>query len=714
MNNATLTSLRNSFFILPILTLIISCQSKNNPKSMSIKAPIAKKINKELKTNDNTRNDPYFWMGERDNADAIKYLNDENAFTKSVLKNTEKLQEDLFEEITSKIKKDDSSVPYKLGGYYYFVKYEGEKEHPIFCRKHNLDAEDEIILDVNKFAKGKSYYEAGGLSISTNDQILAFGEDTLSRRIYTIRFVDLTTGKLLTDKIKGVSEKAVWAKDNKTVFYVRKDKQTLREFQVYKHVLGTHQKEDKLVFEENDELFSVGIGKLKSKKEIVIHSSSTTTDEYRLLSADKPNEDFRLFLPREANHEYSLEHAAGYYYILTNKNALNFKLMRCNESDNSLINWVDVVPHRDNVLIEDIEIFEKFLVVDEKENGLNRLRIMSADGSSDQFLNIEEETYSIYVGTNFGYETDILRYGYNSMTTPASVIDYNMVTGEKTLLKQEEILGGHVPSNYITERIWGTSHDGEKIPMSLVYKKGFKKDGNAPVLLYGYGSYGHTIDPSFSISRLSLLNRGFAFAIAHVRGSEYLGRNWYEEGKMLNKKNTFYDFIACGEKLVEDGFTNPKHLYAYGGSAGGLLIGAVVNMKPDLFNGAIAAVPFVDVVTTMLDESIPLTVGEYEEWGNPNETKYYNYMKSYSPYDQVVAQDYPNILVTAGYHDSQVQYWEPAKWVAKLRNLKTDTNQLLLFTNMEFGHSGSSGRFESLKEVALEYAFLLQLEGIEK
>lgn len=714
MNNATLTSLRNSFFILPILTLIISCQSKNNPKSMSIKAPIAKKINKELKTNDNTRNDPYFWMSERDNADAIKYLNDENAFTKSVLKNTEKLQENLFEEITSKIKKDDSSVPYKLGGYYYFVKYEGEKEHPIFCRKHNLDAEDEIILDVNKLAKGKSYYEAGGLSISTNDQILAFGEDTLSRRIYTIRFVDLTTGKLLTDKIKGVSEKAVWAKDNKTVFYVKKDKQTLREFQVYKHVLGTHQKEDKLVFEENDELFSVGIGKLKSKKEIVIHSSSTTTDEYRLLSADKPNEDFRLFLPREANHEYSLEHAAGYYYILTNKNALNFKLMRCNESDNSLINWVDVVPHRDNVLIEDIEIFEKFLVVDEKENGLNRLRIMSADGSSDQFLNIEEETYSIYVGTNFFYETDILRYGYNSMTTPASVIDYNMVTGEKTLLKQEEILGGHVPSNYITERIWGTSHDGEKIPMSLVYKKGFKKDGNAPVLLYGYGSYGHTIDPSFSISRLSLLNRGFAFAIAHVRGSEYLGRNWYEEGKMLNKKNTFYDFIACGEKLVEDGFTNPKHLYAYGGSAGGLLIGAVVNMKPDLFNGAIAAVPFVDVVTTMLDESIPLTVGEYEEWGNPNETKYYNYMKSYSPYDQVVAQDYPNILVTAGYHDSQVQYWEPAKWVAKLRNLKTDTNQLLLFTNMEFGHSGSSGRFESLKEVALEYAFLLQLEGIEK
>jgi|TARA_B110000046_G_scaffold23880_2_gene22971 oligopeptidase B len=681
---------------------------------MSIKAPIAKKINKGLKTNDNTRNDPYFWMSERDNADAIKYLNDENAFTKSVLKNTEKLQEDLFEEITSKIKKDDSSVPYKLGGYYYFVKYEGEKEHPIFCRKHNLDAEDQIILDVNKFAKGKSYYEAGGLSISTNDQILAFGEDTLSRRIYTIRFVDLTTGKLLTDKIKGVSEKAVWAKDNKTVFYVKKDKQTLREFQVYKHVLGTPQKEDKLVFEENDELFSVGIGKLKSKKEIVIHSSSTTTDEYRLLSADKPNEDFRLFLPREAGHEYSLEHAAGYYYILTNKNALNFKLMRCNESDNSLINWVDVVPHRDNVLIEDIEIFEKFLVVDEKENGLNRLRIMSADGSSDQFLNIEEETYSIYVGTNFGYETDILRYGYNSMTTPASVIDYNMITGEKTLLKQEEILGGHVPSNYITERIWGTSHDGEKIPMSLVYKKGFKKDGNAPVLLYGYGSYGHTIDPSFSISRLSLLNRGFAFAIAHVRGSEYLGRNWYEEGKMLNKKNTFYDFIACGEKLVEDGFTNPKQLYAYGGSAGGLLIGAVVNMKPDLFNGVIAAVPFVDVLTTMLDESIPLTVGEYEEWGNPNETKYYNYMKSYSPYDQVVAQDYPNILVTAGYHDSQVQYWEPAKWVARLRNLKTDTNQLLLFTNMEFGHSGSSGRFESLKEVALEYAFLLQLEGIEK
>ena len=681
---------------------------------MSIKAPIAKKINKGLKTNDNTRNDPYFWMSERDNADAIKYLNDENAFTKSVLKNTEKLQEDLFEEITSKIKKDDSSVPYKLGGYYYFVKYEGEKEHPIFCRKHNLDAEDQIILDVNKFAKGKSYYEAGGLSISTNDQILAFGEDTLSRRIYTIRFVDLTTGKLLTDKIKGVSEKAVWAKDNKTVFYVKKDKQTLREFQVYKHVLGTPQKEDKLVFEENDELFSVGIGKLKSKKEIVIHSSSTTTDEYRLLSADKPNEDFRLFLPREAGHEYSLEHAAGYYYILTNKNALNFNLMRCNESDNSLINWVDVVPHRDNVLIEDIEIFEKFLVVDEKENGLNRLRIMSADGSSDQFLNIEEETYSIYVGTNFGYETDILRYGYNSMTTPASVIDYNMITGEKTLLKQEEILGGHVPSNYITERIWGTSHDGEKIPMSLVYKKGFKKDGNAPVLLYGYGSYGHTIDPSFSISRLSLLNRGFAFAIAHVRGSEYLGRNWYEEGKMLNKKNTFYDFIACGEKLVEDGFTNPKQLYAYGGSAGGLLIGAVVNMKPDLFNGVIAAVPFVDVLTTMLDESIPLTVGEYEEWGNPNETKYYNYMKSYSPYDQVVAQDYPNILVTAGYHDSQVQYWEPAKWVARLRNLKTDTNQLLLFTNMEFGHSGSSGRFESLKEVALEYAFLLQLEGIEK
>lgn len=689
-------------------------ETPSKEKDMS-KATVAKKIPHEITTHGDTRIDNYYWMRdmERKDPEILAHLEAENAYTKSQLAHTEALQEQLFEELKGRIKEDDASVPFFYDGYHYYNRFEKGMEYPIYCRKQgSLDAKEEVILNVNELAEGHSYYSVGGNAISTNNNLLAFGEDTLSRRIYTLRFKDLSTGAFLEDRIEGTTGGVTWANDNKTVFYTTKDPVTLRAYKIYKHVLGTPQSEDIEVYHETDETFNVGVGKSKSKEWIYIHSGATVSDEYRILRADDPSGEWKVFQARERDLEYAISHYDGHFYILTNKDsAVNFKLMKTAEQLTEQSHWEEVVPHRDDVLLEGIDVFESFIVLSEKSDAQSKLRVMHWDGSDDHYIAFEEEAYDVASSTNPQFDTEQLRFTYTSMTTPPSVFEYNMSTKERVLLKEKEVLGGFDKNDYVAERIWVTARDGKQVPMSLVRHKDTKPSKDTPLLLYGYGSYGITIDPGFSPSRLSLLNRGFIFCIAHIRGSQMLGRPWYEDGKMLRKLNTFTDFIDCAEHLVETQYTSPEHLYTMGGSAGGLLMGAVVNMRPELWNGVIAAVPFVDVVTTMLDESIPLTTGEFDEWGNPKNEEYYTYIKSYSPYDNVQEMDYPNILVTTGLHDSQVQYWEPAKWVALLREKKTDSNKLLFHINMEFGHSGASGRFEAYKEIALEYAFLLDLEG---
>jgi oligopeptidase B len=675
--------------------------------------PKAKKIEKKLEIFDDVRIDNYYWLNDREDQEVIDYLNAENDYLKADLKHTEKFQEDLFEEMKSRIKEDDESVPYKKDGYYYITKFKKGNEYPIYIRKkESLNAEDDIMFDVNVMAKDFDYYQLGGISISTNNTIAAYGVDTVSRRIYTIRFKNLETGELYDDVIEGTTGGCTWANDNKTVFYTRKDEQTLRSFKVFKHILGTDSADDIEIYHEEDDTFNTFVYKTKSKKYLVIGSSHSISSEYRILDANTPDGEFKIFQEREKNHEYSFGHYNGEFYIHTNLDAQNFRLMKTSENKTEKENWTEFIAHREDVMLEGLEIFKNYFVLEERENGLNKIRIQTWDGKVDYYLPFDEEAYSAGVGSNPEFDSEVLRYGYNSLTTPSSVIEFNMKTKEQIVLKEHEVLGDFDKENYASERVWATANDGTKVPVTMVYKKGMKKDGKSPLLLYAYGSYGHTIDPYFSSIRLSLLDRGFTYAIAHIRGGQYLGRKWYEDGKMLKKKNTFTDFINVAEFLIDEKYTSADHLYAMGGSAGGLLTGAVINMKPEIFNGVVSAVPFVDVVTTMLDDSIPLTTGEYDEWGNPNEEEYYFYMKSYSPYDNVEAKDYPHMLVTTGLHDSQVQYWEPAKWVAKLRELKTDNNRLLLHTDMKTGHGGASGRFESLKEVALEYAFLFDLEGI--
>ncbi|OBQ54248.1 S9 family peptidase [Tamlana sp. s12] len=702
-----------------ILSLIFahSCKKDNKmiENTTQVQAPVAKQIPHKLSIHNDNRIDNYYWLNDRENPEVIDYLNKENDYTKALMAHTEDFQKTLFEEMKSRIKEDDTSVPYKLNGYWYITKYEAGKDYPIYTRKKgSLDAEEEILFDCNEMAKDQAYFSLGGLSISPDNTMAAFAVDLVSRRQYTIQIKNLVTGEIYSDEIKNTTGSAVWASDNKTLFYTRKDAVTLRSEKVFKHKIHSDSKDDVEVFYEADETFNTFVYKSKSKKYIIIGSSSTLSSEYRFLDADTPDEDFTIFQERTENLEYTIAHYDDSFYIISNiDKATNFKISKTNLKDTSKEFWKDVIPHRNHVLIEDLEIFNDYLVVNERENGLNKLRIMSWDGKEDYYLPFESETYTTYIGNNPDFESPILRYSYNSLTSPSSVIDYNFKTKESDIKKEQEVLGGKFnKENYESKRIWATARDGVKVPMSLVYKKGVKFDGSAPLLQYAYGSYGSTIDPSFSTVRLSLLDRGFIYAIAHIRGGEYLGREWYENGKLLTKMNTFTDYIDCSKYLIDQKYTSNKHLYAYGGSAGGLLMGAVINMNPELYNGVLAAVPFVDVVTTMLDDTIPLTTGEYDEWGNPNEEEYYHYMKSYSPYDNVKAQEYPNMLVTTGLHDSQVQYWEPAKWVAKLRTEKTDSNKLLLHTDMDSGHGGASGRFESLKEVALEYAFLLDLEGI--
>ncbi|WP_095953314.1 S9 family peptidase [Flavobacterium sp. ACN6] len=701
-----------------VCTIFASSYLKINAQSMQndISAPKANIIPKTLKKHKESRIDNYFWLNDRENQEVIDYLNQENSYYESMTSHTQTLKDNLFEEMKARIKEDDSSVPYFYNGYYYITRFETGQDYPIFARKKgSMSAQEEILFNCNEMAKGHTYFKLGGLSISPDNKFASFGVDIVGRRIYTIQVKNLETEEILADKIESVTGASVWANDNNTIFYVRQDQVTLRADKVFKHKLNTDSEKDVLVFDEVDDTFNVSISKEKSRKYIVIGSGSTLTTEYRILNSNTPDGEFTVFQPRVRGLEYSISHYEDSFYILTNKDkATNFKLMKTPEDKTGKKNWVDLIPHREDVLLEDIEIFKNYLVVEERSNGLSHIRIMPWNGEPDYYLPFGSETYNAYTTTNVDFDTDILRYSYQSLATPSSIIDFNMKTKTKEILKEQEVLGGKFDkNNYVEERVWATARDGVKVPISMVYKKGLEKNGKNPLLLYAYGSYGITMDTYFSSTRLSLLDRGFVYAIAHIRGGEDLGRQWYEDGKLLKKKNTFTDFIDCSKFVIDQKYTSPEHLYAEGGSAGGLLMGVIVNEAPELYNGVIAQVPFVDVITTMLDDSIPLTTGEYDEWGNPNNKKYYDYMLSYSPYDNVKAQEYPNMYVSTGLHDSQVQYWEPAKWVAKLRDLKTNNKLLFLDTNMDAGHGGASGRFEALKDLAKEFSFLLDLEKIK-
>jgi oligopeptidase B len=711
--------------LIPILLAFIFFGCKTNEDKNTkdlVNAPVAKKIPKELTLHDDTRIDNYFWMrlsDDQKNAenldsqtqDVLNYLNQENEYLEGVMSHTNELQDELYNEMVSRIKKDDQSVPVKDNGYLYYSRFEEGGDYALYCRKKiDGDGKEEIIFNGPEMAKGYAYYGIGSQSVSEDNKLMAFAIDTVSRRRYTIYFKNLATGEILTDNLSNTSGSATWANDNKTVFYTTKDPETLRADKVYKHVLGTSQDDDVLVFHEKDETFNIGVGKSKSDAFIAIYSIQTLSTEVRVLDANTPNGKWNVIQPREKNLEYSIDHYGDHFYIRTNLDAKNFRLVKTPVIATTKDNWVDVIPHRENVFLQGFDLFSNHLVVQERENGLRGIRIMNWNGG-DHKMTFNDPSYLVYPTSNLDFETNILRYNYTSLTTPNSTYEYNMDTKEQVLLKQEEVLDDNFsPDNYVSERLYATARDGVKVPISLVYKKGTEKSADTPLLLYSYGSYGSSSEATFNSSRLSLLDRGFVFAIAHIRGGQEMGRDWYEDGKLLKKKNTFTDFIDSGEFLVNEGYTSSSHLYAQGGSAGGLLMGAILNMKPELWNGVVAAVPFVDVVSTMIDETIPLTTFEWDEWGDPRQKEFYDYMKSYSPYDNVEAKDYPNILVTTGYWDSQVQYWEPAKWVAKLRELKTDDNLLIMDCNMDSGHGGASGRFERYKRTALTYAFLLDLE----
>ena len=713
----------NVFFTFAILALTNCTTTEKN----MIKAPQAKQIEKKITTHRDTRVDNYFWMrltDEQKNAaesdsqtkDVLSYLNEENAYLDAKMKHTKKFQKELFEEITSRIKQDDESVPFYKNGYLYYSRFEKGEDYGLNCRKkENEKSEEEIIINQPELANGESYFALGGMSVSPDNKLAAYSTDLISRREYTIFIKNIETGKVYNDKIEQTTGGITWANDNKTIFYTKKDPVTLRSNKIYRHTIGTSQKEDILVFEERDETFGCGVSKTKSNKYLIIGSYQTLSSEIRFLDADNPNGEWKIILPREENHEYSVNHFGDDFFIKTNDKAKNFKLVKTPVSNTSKDNWVEVIPHREDVLLEGIDIFKNHLVVSERENGLTGIRIIKWADNSEHYIQFNDPAYMAYTSSNPEFDTDVLRYGYTSLTTPNSTFDYNMNSKEQELMKQSEVMDDTFkPGNYSSERIYITARDGVKVPVSIVYHKDTKLDGSAPLLLYGYGSYGANMDPYFSSVRLSLLNRGFVYAIAHIRGGQEMGRQWYEDGKLLKKKNTFYDFIDCGKAMIDKKYTSEGHLYAQGGSAGGLLMGAIINMEPNLWNGVIAGVPFVDVVSTMLDETIPLTTGEFDEWGNPKEEEYYHYIKSYSPYDNIEKKDYPNLLITTGYWDSQVQYWEPAKWIAKLREYKTDDNLLMMYCNMDVGHGGASGRFERYKEVALEYAFIFDLENIKK
>ena len=677
----------------------------------NLKEPIAEKIEKKLSIHGDTRIDEYYWLNQRGDKKVIDYLNAENSYRDLYMKDYKGLEEELFQEIKSRIKEDDSSVPYLDNGYYYYTRYEKGKQYPIYCRKKgNLEAKEEVLIDANIMSEGYDYFRVGDIEISPDDKIMAYSIDTLSRRIYTIYFMNLETREVHKENIKNTSGSITWANNSKTLFYNLKDIETLRTDRVMMHNFNSNST-DKEIFFEEDETFSVYSYKTKNDKYIIIGSSATLSQEFRYVSADSPNKDFKIFQKRVNGLEYSIDHFDGKWFIRTNKDkATNFKLMICDENRTNKENWKDYISHRQDVLLEDIDLFNNHLVITERKTGLRRIEIRPWKGGNSHYIEFEDEAYSLYSSTNLETNTNKFRFSYSSMTTPNSVIEYDMNSKEKIILKETEVLGGKFDkNNYVSLRVWAPARDGKKIPISLVYRKDMYKNGENPLLLYGYGSYGITNNASFSSVRLSLLDRGFVYAIAHIRGSQYLGREWYDDGKMFKKKNTFYDFIDSGKFLIKEGYSNDEKLFAMGGSAGGLLMGAVVNMEPKLFRGIVAGVPFVDVITTMLDEDIPLTTFEYDEWGNPNNKDSYDYMLSYSPYDQVEEKEYPAIFITTGYHDSQVQYFEPAKWIARLRDRRTNNEPLLMYCNMDAGHGGASGRFEAYKETAMEYAFFISL-----
>lgn len=689
----------------------------------NIKAPVARKEAHIISTHGDERLDNYYWMRLTDEQktaekmddhtkEVVDYLNAENDYTDKLTQHLKGFEDKLYNEIVGRIKPTDMSVPYLDNGYYYITRYEEGKEYAIHARKKgSLEAEEEILLNVNELAAGHEYYAISGLSVSPNNKILAYGEDAVSRRQYTLRFLNLETGELYEDRIENTTGGATWANDNKIIFYTRND-HTLRSYKIYRHIIGTDTSEDVEVYHEVDDTFNAFVYKTKSKKYIVIGSWAKLSQEYHILDADNPDGAMEVFQTRERNLEYSIGHYEDEWYILTNKDsAQNFKIMKTNEGETNQEHWVDYIPHRADVFVEGMEFFKDYMVINERIDGITKIRVRSWDENQDHHIDFGEDAYLAYTSTNPEFDTNQLRVGFTSLTTPNTTYDYDMKSMSLKQLKRQEVVGDFDPNDYASERMMVEARDGVKVPLSIVYKKGYNKDGSEPLLLYGYGSYGNSIDPYFSSVRLSLLDRGFAFAIAHIRGGQEMGRQWYEDGKFLNKKNTFTDFIDCGQYLINEQYTSKEGLMAMGGSAGGLLMGAIINMEPDMWKGVVAAVPFVDVVTTMLDESIPLTTGEFDEWGNPKDKVYYDYIKSYSPLDNVERKEYPAMLITTGYHDSQVQYWEPAKWIAKLRDMKTDNNPLLLHTNMGAGHGGASGRFQRYKETALEYVFLLDLVG---
>lgn len=679
------------------------------------KAPVAKQESKELTIHKHTRQDPYYWLNDRNDKEVIQYLEAENTYTDHVMKPTQTLQASLYEEMKSRYKQSDETVPYQHGDYLYYSKTETDKDYRVFCRKKNKNeglGPEQVILDANQLAEGQNYFDIGSLRVSPDGRLLAYTVDTVGRRIYTLHVKDIESGKLLGIKIENMTGNFVWANDNQTIFYTKQDTQTLRSYQVYRTNIHDT-KLEKLVFEESDDTFSVYLGKTRTERFLVISSGSKTSSEMRFLDANKPMDNWTIFSPRKPSVEYSIDDGGDQFVILTNYKAKNFQIMQTPYETTNIKYWQSLIEHDSDRYIEDFEVFKDYIVVSEKKEGINYFRVLNRKEKKSYYMDFDESAFLIYPEINRSFDTEIFRFGYESLTTPDSIYAFNLKSKEKKLLKREAVLDESFdPNDYTSIRTYAKATDGSDIPISIVHRKDIKKDGKNPVLLYGYGSYGMTIDPNFNANRISILKRGFVFAIAHIRGSSILGRSWYDQGKMLNKKNTFSDFINVAEHLISEKYTQPQHLYAMGGSAGGLLMGAVINMRPELFNGVIAAVPFVDVLTTMLDDTIPLTTSEYDEWGNPNDKIYYNYMLSYSPYDNVQEQKYPHLLVTTGFHDSQVQYWEPAKWVAKLRKMKKDKNLLLFQTNMDAGHSGASGRFSYLKEIALDYAFLLMLEGI--
>ena len=695
----------NRIACLVTVILLSGCANDSGEPPLAAKRPV------ELESHGDVRIDDYFWLNERDDPEVIAYLDAENVYADSILTATSGLKQRLIDEMTVRIKQEDVSAPYRHGDYLYYRRYEEGKEYPIYCRrKSSMDADEEVLLDVNVEAGDAPYYSVRGFQVSPDHTLAAYGIDTVGRRFYDLHFIDLETGAKLPDVVENATSNFLWAADNQTIIYVKQHPETLRWERVHRYVLDSDRSE--LVYEEPDETFTTYVYESISGKYIFIANFSTLSTEIRYLEADAADEKPKVFLPREEEHEYFVVDGGDRFYVTSNEGAANFQLFEAPLADTTKKAWSVVLSHRDDVLIENVDVLRDHIIVSSRRAGLTQLEVIDRGSGELHVIDLGEDVYKAISGDNYEFDSAVFRYDYESMTTPESVYDYDLVARNRQMIKEKEVLGGFSRNNYISERLWATARDGTKIPVSLVYRKGIELNGQNPLLQYGYGSYGYSVEPGFSSNLLSLLDRGFVYAIAHIRGGSEMGRQWYYDGRQLKKMNTFTDFIDVSKFLVEEGYTSPEHLYAYGGSAGGLLMGAVLNMAPDMYNGVSTVVPFVDVVTSMLDESIPLTASEWDEWGDPRKKEFYDYMLSYSPYDQVKRQDYPNVLVTTSLHDSQVQYWEPAKWVAKLRDHKTDNNLLLLQTDMQAGHSGKTGRFQRLEHAALRYTFFLHLEGI--